>query len=115
MTDKSRTPVILSACRTPIGNFLGGLSGYTAPQLGAIAIREVVKRAGISKPEEIDCIITVDNEDLEAAYKALDCYETYRDTITAAGIRNNLAKECYFEIYQENFKPPLDDLFDKLC
>ncbi|MCI0406197.1 MAG: acetyl-CoA C-acyltransferase, partial [candidate division Zixibacteria bacterium] len=57
MTDKSKTPVILSACRTPIGNFLGGLSGYTAPQLGAIAIREAVKRAGIPKPEEIDEVI----------------------------------------------------------
>jgi acetyl-CoA C-acetyltransferase len=57
MTDKSRTPVILSACRTPIGNFLGGLSNHTAPQLGAIAIREAVKRAGIPKPEEIDEVI----------------------------------------------------------
>lgn len=57
MTDKSRTPVILSACRTAIGNFLGGLSGHTAPQLGAIAIREAVKRSGISKPEEIDEVI----------------------------------------------------------
>ena len=41
------TPVILSACRTPIGKYLGGLSGFTAPQLGAIAIREAVRRAGV--------------------------------------------------------------------
>lgn len=41
------TPVILSACRTPIGKYLGGLSSFTAPQLGAIVIREAVKRAGI--------------------------------------------------------------------
>jgi acetyl-CoA C-acetyltransferase len=39
--------VILSACRTPIGKYLGGLSSFTAPQLGAIVIREAVKRAGI--------------------------------------------------------------------
>lgn len=43
----STTPVILSACRTPIGKYLGGLSSFTAPQLGAIVIREAVKRAGI--------------------------------------------------------------------
>lgn len=42
-----RTPVIVSAARTPIGRFLGGLSALTAPQLGAIAIREAVRRAGI--------------------------------------------------------------------
>jgi acetyl-CoA C-acetyltransferase len=50
------TPVILSACRTPIGKYLGGLSSFTAPQLGAIAIREAVKRAGID-PERIDDVI----------------------------------------------------------
>ena len=41
------TPVILSACRTPIGRFLGGLSTLTAPQLGAVVVREAVKRSGI--------------------------------------------------------------------
>lgn len=41
------TPVILSACRTPIGRFLGGLAGFTAPQLGARVIREAISRAGI--------------------------------------------------------------------
>jgi acetyl-CoA C-acetyltransferase len=43
----ANTPVIVSAARTPIGRFLGGLSSLTAPELGAIAIREAVKRAGI--------------------------------------------------------------------
>jgi acetyl-CoA C-acetyltransferase len=39
--------VIVSAARTPTGRFLGGLSSFTAPELGAVAIREAVKRAGI--------------------------------------------------------------------
>lgn len=43
----STTPVIVSACRTAIGKYLGGLSPLTAPQLGAIVVREAVKRAGI--------------------------------------------------------------------
>ncbi len=50
------TPVILSACRTPIGKYLGGLSSFTAPQLGAIVIREAVKRAGVA-PERLDEVI----------------------------------------------------------
>jgi acetyl-CoA C-acetyltransferase len=41
------TPVILSAVRTPIGKYLGGLSSFTAPQLGAMVVREAVSRAGI--------------------------------------------------------------------
>jgi acetyl-CoA C-acetyltransferase len=42
--------------RTPIGRFLGALSSLTAPQLGAIAIREAVKRAGIPL-ERVDEVI----------------------------------------------------------
>jgi acetyl-CoA C-acetyltransferase len=41
------TPVIVSAVRTPIGRYLGGLSSFTAPQLGAMVIREAIQRAGI--------------------------------------------------------------------
>ncbi|MBI1967218.1 MAG: acetyl-CoA C-acetyltransferase [Gemmatimonadetes bacterium] len=47
MSTETTTPVILSACRTPVGKYLGGLSPLPAPKLGAIAIREAVKRAGI--------------------------------------------------------------------
>ena len=40
-------PVLIGAARTPTGKFLGGLSTFTAPQLGAIAIKEAVRRSGI--------------------------------------------------------------------
>lgn len=51
------TPVILSACRTPIGKYLGDLASLTAPQLGALAIREAVKRAGIAAGSIDDVIM----------------------------------------------------------
>jgi len=41
------TPVILSAVRTPIGRYLGGLAPLAAPRLGALVIREAVRRAAI--------------------------------------------------------------------
>lgn len=48
MSDAARTAVILKGgARTPIGRFLGGLSGFSAPELGAIAIRAAVDRSGI--------------------------------------------------------------------
>jgi acetyl-CoA C-acetyltransferase len=48
MSDTLRVPVIVAAARTPIGKFLGGLSTLSAPELGAIAIRAAVERAGVS-------------------------------------------------------------------
>lgn len=48
--------VIVSAVRTPVGSFQGSLASLTAPQLGAIAIREAVKRAGI-RPEDVSEVI----------------------------------------------------------
>ena len=47
---------ILSAVRTPIGKFLGGLSELSAPKLGAIAIAEAVKRAGVT-PGQVEDVI----------------------------------------------------------
>jgi acetyl-CoA C-acetyltransferase len=49
-------PIIVGAARTPTGKFLGGLASFTAPQLGAIVIKEAVQRAGIAQ-DAIDEVI----------------------------------------------------------
>jgi acetyl-CoA C-acetyltransferase len=49
-------PVILSAVRTPIGKFQGGLSGFPATELGARVVAEAVRRAGIDA-KEVDEVI----------------------------------------------------------
>jgi acetyl-CoA C-acetyltransferase len=52
-----KQPVILSATRTPVGKFGGGLKDVSATKLGAITVREAVSRAGV-KPEEVEeCIM----------------------------------------------------------
>jgi acetyl-CoA C-acetyltransferase len=51
----SRT-VILSAVRTPFGKFGGGLAGYSAPQLGGVAIRAGLERAGVD-PAEVGYVV----------------------------------------------------------
>ncbi|MDP3487933.1 MAG: acetyl-CoA C-acetyltransferase [Bacillota bacterium] len=48
--------VIVSAVRTPIGNFGGALANVTAAELGAIVIKEALKRAGV-KPEDVNEVI----------------------------------------------------------
>ena len=48
--------VIVSAARTPMGGFQGDLKGFTAPELGAAAIRAAVERSGV-KPEQVEEVI----------------------------------------------------------
>jgi acetyl-CoA C-acetyltransferase len=49
--------VIVSACRTPVGKFMGGLSPLPAGRLGAVVVAEAVKRAGIEPAEVEECIM----------------------------------------------------------
>jgi acetyl-CoA C-acetyltransferase len=48
--------VIVSACRTPIGRFNGGLSKFRSPELGAMAIKEAMARANLD-PADVDEVI----------------------------------------------------------
>jgi acetyl-CoA C-acetyltransferase len=49
--------VIVSACRTPIGRFMGGLASLTAPRLGAVVVKEAVQRAGVAASEIEEVIV----------------------------------------------------------
>jgi len=49
--------VIISGVRTPVGKFQGSLSDFSAPQLGAMVVREAVKRAGIQADQVDECIM----------------------------------------------------------
>jgi acetyl-CoA C-acetyltransferase len=49
--------VIISGCRTPVGKFQGSLSDLSAPQLGAIVVREAVQRAKLDPKQVDECIM----------------------------------------------------------
>jgi acetyl-CoA C-acetyltransferase len=49
--------VIISGCRTAVGKFQGSLSDLGAPQLGAVVVREAVKRAGLNSDQVDECIM----------------------------------------------------------
>jgi len=49
--------VIVSAVRTPIGKFQGSLQSYTSPRLGALVVKEAVRRAGVEPAQVDDCIM----------------------------------------------------------
>ena len=67
-------PLILSATRTPSGNFQGSLSSFTATQLGALVVKEAVSRAGIPDPADI--------------------YEVIMGNVVAAGLGQNPARQA---------------------
>jgi acetyl-CoA C-acetyltransferase len=52
-----RESVIVGAVRLPTGKFLGALKDFTAPQLGAMVVREAVRRAGIDPASVDECIM----------------------------------------------------------
>jgi acetyl-CoA C-acetyltransferase len=57
MSDRNTDPVVIAAAvRTPLGRFMGELSGTPAPQLGAHVIRAALQRAGL-KPEQVDEVL----------------------------------------------------------
>jgi acetyl-CoA C-acetyltransferase len=49
--------VIISGCRTAVGRFQGSLADLSAPQLGAVVVREAVKRAGLNSDQVDECIM----------------------------------------------------------
>ena len=52
-----REAVIVAAVRTPTGKFLGSLKDFTAPQLGAIAVHEAIRRAGVDPASVDECLM----------------------------------------------------------
>lgn len=52
-----REAVIVSAVRTPVGKFQGSLQSFTAPKLGAIVVREAIRRAGVDAKDVEECIM----------------------------------------------------------
>src|SRR5437870_9789488 len=53
----TETPVILSAVRTPIGKFQGGLAGFSAPELGGKIVAEAIRRAGLDSNQIDEAIL----------------------------------------------------------
>src|SRR6201984_1886091 len=53
----TETPVILSAVRTPIGKFQGGLAGFSAPELGGRIVAEAIRRSGLDAKQIDEAIL----------------------------------------------------------
>lgn len=67
-----------------------------------------------SKQGDIDCWIEANEDDYQKFLSALDCYETYQEVIEDSNVKEEVGYRVPFEIFQENFDPPLTDLGDQL-
>lgn len=67
-----------------------------------------------SKQRDIDCWVEANEEDYQKFLSALDCYETYQEVIEDSNVKEEVGYRIPFEIFQEDFDPPLTDLGDQL-
>jgi len=67
-----------------------------------------------SKQGDIDCWVEADDGDYQKFLSALDCYETYQEVIEDSNVKEEVGYRVPFEIFQEDFDPPLNDLGDQL-
>lgn len=89
--------------------YLRRLAFFTLDEESATGNRGV-HNLSFSTPAEIDCRVRVSDGDMEKFNRALDCYETYSEMIEKSGVRNSVGREVCFEIFGEEFDPPLGDL-----
>ncbi|MEL7834241.1 PIG-L family deacetylase [Fodinibius sp. Rm-B-1B1-1] len=67
-----------------------------------------------SKQEDIDCWVEANEEDYNKFLAALDCYETYQEVIEDSNVKEEVGNRVPFEIFQEDYDPPLKDITDQL-
>lgn len=75
---------------------------------------EGLHRLNVSTMAEVDCLVPVEDADVAAFNRALDCYETYLEVIEQSKVREAFDRFSAFEIYREHFEPPLSSLTDRL-
>jgi LmbE family N-acetylglucosaminyl deacetylase len=71
-------------------------------------------RLKLTEEALIDCVVNLTAEDVEAMKNSLGCYASYKDVIEESGVIEKIGGQVYFEIYNEDFSPPLGDLTDEL-
>lgn len=90
------------------------LAFITLPDSGEASMLNGQFRFKRSEDELIDCIMELDEEQIDALKRSLSCYKTYKATIEESGVIEEIGDKLYFEIFDERFNPPLKKLTDNL-
>ena len=89
-----KEPVILSAVRTPLGKFQGSLQSFAAPRLGAIAVREAVRRAGLEAFTGAEYSISDSANPNEATAAEAQISDCIMGCVLQAGLGQNPARQA---------------------
>lgn len=96
-------------------NYLKRLAFMTLPDSEAPVFQDGGFRLKHTEKELVDCVIPLTEADTDMFIKCLSCYETYQDTIAESGVVEKIGQQLYFEIYDEDFDPVIDDLTNGLA
>lgn len=96
------------------GSSLERLAFYTLPDKGRDPFEGKAFPVRQSSKEEIDCAVPLNQADIEAFKKALDCYESYQETIRRSGVKDSINEKALFEIYREGTAEWYEDLTEAL-
>lgn len=89
--------------------------GYAYPRRLAffsIAQDQIGEKSRLKPSAEnlIDCEVPLSEDEHAKMGEALDCYKTYQDVINRTGVKEKFKEKVVFEIFGEDFKPPLNSL-----
>ncbi|WP_224999489.1 PIG-L family deacetylase [Cesiribacter sp. SM1] len=96
-------------------SYLKRLAFFTLKDEEGPAVHTMGIRLKQTMPSEVDCALSLREQDIEVLKKALNCYETYQETIEEIGVVEKIGNTVYFEIWGEKHNPPLNDLAAKLA
>jgi LmbE family N-acetylglucosaminyl deacetylase len=97
-------------------SFLKRLAFFTMPDSGAPSLMpDGFPRLKLSEPALIDCIIPLNEDDIQAMKDALSCYETYQEMVQKTGVVEKIGNKVHFEIAFETHANKLSDLAAQLA
>ena len=91
--------------------YLKRLAFFTLPDSGAPSLLpDGFPRLKLSEPALIDCIVPLDEQNIQAMKNALACYETYQAMVQKTGVIEKIGNKVHFEIAFETHEEKLNDL-----
>lgn len=105
---------VFLAMRENGATYLRRLAFFTLPDNETPLFQNGWWRLKKSTAHLIDCIVPVLDENRAALAAALQCYETYQETIQQTSILETVGNALHFELFGEYFNPPLQSLTENL-
>ncbi|MCB9235645.1 MAG: PIG-L family deacetylase [Bacteroidia bacterium] len=97
-----------------IHTYLQRLAFFTLPDLEETPTQGGMVRVNRSRKAFIDCVLTLTPANEKALVDCLNCYPTYRQVIEETGVAHKAWETLHFELFGEDYKPPITSLTENL-